>query len=119
MLLLRKVILRKTKEEYFENINVKDINDNKRLWKTIKSFFSKKGLNTNKLMLIEKNNLIPGESVFANMMNQIFTSITKQLNLKISPIKKIRIRFKINLKLGPQTIHCPNYLPLIYSRLMK
>ena len=70
--MLRKVILRKTKEEYFENINVKDINDNKRLWKTIKSFFSKKGLNTNKLMLIEKNNLIPGESVFANMMNQIF-----------------------------------------------
>ena len=114
--MLRKVILRKTKEEYFENINVKDI----RLWKTIKSFFSNKGLNTNKLMLIEKNNFIPGESVFANTMNQIFTSITKQLNLKkISPIKQIRIRFKINLKLGPQTIHSPNYLPLIYSRLMK
>ena len=50
-------LLRKTKKEYFENINVKDINDNKKFWKTIKPFFSNKGLNTNKLMLIENNNL--------------------------------------------------------------
>ena len=28
-------LLRKTKKEYFENINVKDINDNKKPWKTI------------------------------------------------------------------------------------
>ena len=33
-------LLRKTKKEYFENINVKDINDNKKFWKTIKPFFS-------------------------------------------------------------------------------
>ena len=41
-------LLRKTKQEYFENINVKYINDNKKFWKTIKPFFSNKGLNTNK-----------------------------------------------------------------------
>ena len=77
-------LLRKTKKEYFENINVKDINDNKKFWKTIKSFFSNKGLNTNKLMLIEYNNLISEESVLANTMNQYFTNITKQLNIKRS-----------------------------------
>ena len=73
-------LLRKTKKEYFENIIVKDINDNKKFWKTIKPFFSNKGLNTNKLMIIEKNNVI-----LANTMNQYFTSITKQLNLNKSP----------------------------------
>ena len=78
-------LLRKTKKEYFENINVKDINDNKKFWKTIKPFFSNKGLNTNKLMLIENNNLISEESVLANTMNQYFTNITKQLNIKKSP----------------------------------
>ena len=36
-------------------------------------------------MLIEKNNLILEESVLANKMNQYFTSIKKQLNLKKSP----------------------------------
>ena len=35
-------LLRKTKKEYFRNINVNDINDNKKFWKTIKPFFSKK-----------------------------------------------------------------------------
>ena len=39
-------------------------------------------LNTNKLMLIEDNNLISEEYILANTMNQYFTSITKQLNLK-------------------------------------
>ena len=42
-------------------------------------------LNTNKLMLIEDNNLISEEYILANTMNQYFTSITKQLNLKKSP----------------------------------
>ena len=68
-------LLRKTKE-HFENISVKDIKDNKKFWKTIKPFFSNKGLNTNKLMLIEDNNLISEESIPANTMNQYFTSIT-------------------------------------------
>ena len=77
-------LLRKTKKEYFKNIIVKDINDNKKFWKTIKPFFSNKGLNTNTLMLIEDNNLISGESVLANTMNRYFTNITQQLNLKKS-----------------------------------
>ena len=77
-------LLRKTKNKYFENINVQDINDNKKFWKTIKPFFNNKGY-TNKLMIIEKNNLISEESILANTMNQYFTSITNQLNLKKSP----------------------------------
>ena len=39
-------------------------------------------LNANKLMLVEDNNLISEEYILANTMNQYFTSITKQLNLK-------------------------------------
>ena len=77
-------LLRKTKKEDFENISVKDINDNKKFWKTIKPFFNK-GLNTNKLMIIEKNNLISEESILDNTMSQYFTSIPKQLNLKKPP----------------------------------
>ena len=36
-------------------------------------------------MPIKKSNLISEESVIANTMNQYFTSLTKQLNLKKSP----------------------------------
>ena len=84
-------LLRKTNQQYFENITANNINYNKRLWKTIKSFISSKGLNTNKLILTEKNNPLSHESVLASMMNQYFTSITKQVHLKkISQIKKVR-----------------------------
>ena len=70
-------LLGKTKNDYFENININDVNDNKKFWKTTKLFFSDKGLNINKLMLIEDNNLISKKSVLANTMSQYFTNITK------------------------------------------
>ena len=40
-------------------------------------------------MLTEQNNLISGESVLANTMNQSFTSTKKQRNLKKSTQLKI------------------------------
>ena len=48
-------LLRQTKEKQFSDINVKSIFDNKKVWKTIKPFFSNKGLNTNNMMLAEDN----------------------------------------------------------------
>ena len=33
-------LLRKTKIEYFKNLNVKDLSDNRKFWKTIKPYFS-------------------------------------------------------------------------------
>ena len=56
----------------------------KKFSKTIKPLCSDKGLNTNKLMLTEDNNLISEESVLANTMNRSFTNITQQMNLKKS-----------------------------------
>ena len=109
-------------KNYFENVNVEDINDNKKFWKMVKPFFSNKGLN--KLMLIEDNNLISEESGLANTMNQYFTSITKQLNLKkSSQLKNLEYinYYHIILalkKLSPQTTRCPNYLLLISFHLM-
>ena len=46
-------LLRKIKTEYFKNLNVKDLSDNRKFWKTIKPYFNK-GLNSNKLLLKEK-----------------------------------------------------------------
>ena len=41
-------LLRKSKRNYYSNLNVKDITDNKKFWKTIKPLFSDK---TNQLFL--------------------------------------------------------------------
>ena len=38
-------LLRNTKKDYFEKLNMKDLTDNKKVLKTIKPFFSNKDLN--------------------------------------------------------------------------
>ena len=38
-------LLRKTKTEYFKNLKVEDLSDNRKIWKTIKPYFSNKSLN--------------------------------------------------------------------------
>ena len=71
-------LLRKTKTEYFKNLNVKDLSDNRKFWKTIKPYFSYKGLNSNKLLLKEKGNLVSDEKELATIMNNFFINITWQ-----------------------------------------
>ena len=79
-------LLRQTKEKFFSDINVKSISDNKKFWKTIKPFFSNKGLNTNSMMLVEDNGIVRNEEIIANIMNNYFTNITTHLKLKPSKI---------------------------------
>ena len=63
-------------------ITVKDVSDNRKFWKTIKPYFSYKGLNSNKLLLKEKGNLVSDEKELATIMNNFFINITKDLELK-------------------------------------
>ena len=58
----------------------------KHFWKTIKPFFSNKGLNTNNIMLIEKNELVYKEEIIANIINNYFTNIITYLKLKHTKI---------------------------------
>ena len=67
---------------YFKNLNVNDLSDNRKVWKTIKPYFSNKGLNSKKLLLKEKGNLVSDEKELATIMNNFFINITKNLELK-------------------------------------
>ena len=67
-------LLRKTKNEYFQKLNLKDLSDNKKFWKTIKPFFSNKDLNSSKLMLKENSRLITEEKELATIMNSFFVT---------------------------------------------
>ena len=55
-------LLCQTKEKYFSDINVKSISENKKFCKTIKPYFSNKGLNTNNTMLVENNDRMRGRN---------------------------------------------------------
>ena len=65
-----------------KNLNLKDLSDNRRFWKTIKPCFSNKGLNSKKLLLKEKGNLVSDKKELANIMNNFFINITKNQEMK-------------------------------------
>ena len=54
-------LLRKTKRNYFKNVKMKDITDNKKFWKTIRPYFSDKGYNQIKITIVEKDSIITDE----------------------------------------------------------
>ena len=49
-------LLRKSKKGYFENLNEKNITDNKRFWKTVKPFLTKKIHLPERINLTEEEN---------------------------------------------------------------
>ena len=75
-------LFRDTKKDYLQKLNIKNLADNKKFWKIIKPFFFNKGLNSNKLILREKEVLITDEKTLATLMNKYFVNITADLVLK-------------------------------------
>ena len=65
---------------------MQDITDHKKFWKTIKSYFSDKGYNQNKITIVEKNSIITDEKKIATLRNAYFINITKNLDLKSSTL---------------------------------
>ena len=46
-------LLKESKTHHFDNLNVKDLTENKRFWKTIKPFFTDETRNSNNIILTE------------------------------------------------------------------
>ena len=75
-------LLCKTKQDYFNNIDIKNVNDRKNFWKLIKPYLSNKRLNSNKIFLSEKGRPIKDPAAIAATMNDYFVNITQTIGLK-------------------------------------
>ena len=53
-------LFRKEKRNYYNNLDISHITDNKKFWKTVKPFFSDKSHSNNKIVLTE------GEKIISN-----------------------------------------------------
>ena len=63
-------LLGKSKKQYFSNISVSDVTDNKSFWKSVKPYFSNKGSNSNKITLVENDAIITNDRVISKTMNK-------------------------------------------------
>ena len=75
-------LFRKTKQDYFNNIDIKSASYTKQLCKKIKPYFSNKGSNCNKIFLSEKGRLVKDPAAIATTINDYFVNISETVGLK-------------------------------------
>ena len=54
-------LLRKTKKDFFNNLDVKCVTDNKQFWKTVKQCLTDKTLKSKRITLIESEKVVSDE----------------------------------------------------------
>ena len=66
-------LTRRVKKKYYSNLDIKNVNDNKRFWDTIKPCFSEKNTSKKKITLIENDTIITEDAKVAETMNTFFS----------------------------------------------
>ena len=74
-------LLRKTKKDYYANLNVKDIVDIKQFWRTVKSLFSDKTKLNKKITLVEDETVTMQDEQNAELLNLFFSNAVKSLKI--------------------------------------
>ena len=73
-------LVRKAKKEYFDNLDFRNVTDNKKVWKTVKPLFTDKGMNHDKIILVENDEIISQSKQISESMNNFFADAIINLN---------------------------------------
>ena len=73
----------KAKRSYFENLDIKNLSDNRKFWGTVKPPFSNKVRSNDYITLNENDLLIQNEYKIANIFNTFFVNIVPNLGIEI------------------------------------
>ena len=75
-------LLIKTKKDYYENLNINFITDNRKFWKYIKPPFSDKITTTSNFVIYDNDIKISDENEVAEKFNSYFSNIVLNLGIK-------------------------------------
>ena len=75
-------LLKRSKKDFYNNFNVKNVTDNKHFWKTIKSNFTDKVLQDEKIVLVEDDKVITAETDLAKIFKGYFENIVERLHIE-------------------------------------
>ena len=79
--------MRKTKKDYYGNLNEKYVIDNEKLRKTVKPLFLGKVKSSEKITLVHEDKIITTDDENVNILNSCFSNLVK--HLKIPEFKDI------------------------------
>ena len=74
-------VLREVKGDFYASLDLNNIFDSKRFWRTIKPIFSEKVRGADMSALIENNDIISDKSKISNIMNEYYVNVTDSLNI--------------------------------------
>ena len=73
--------LKKAEKEYDQNLNEKNVTDNKKFRKTVKPLLSNKSVSREKINLTENEKMLASESKTAETLNNFFSNIARKRNI--------------------------------------
>ena len=73
-------LIKKTKRNFYNNLNVNKITDNKSCWKTVKPSFTEKALKDEKIVLTENDTAFSEKNKIAEIFRSYFDGIVDGLN---------------------------------------
>ena len=74
-------LFRKEKRNYYNNLDISHITDNKKFWRTVKPVFSDKLHSNNKIVLTEGEKIISNDVEVAETMNEFFVTVSDSLGI--------------------------------------
>ena len=76
-------LLRREKKKYYNNLDTRIFEDNRKFWKSVKPLFSNKFITTsNEIILEEKGKITSNKKEVADKMNNFFVSAVENLGIK-------------------------------------
>ena len=80
-------LLRKTKKDYYGNLNKKDVIDNENFWKSVKPLSSVNVKSSEKITIVHEDKITTTDDENTKILNSFFSNIVK--NLKFPKFKDI------------------------------
>ena len=74
-------LYKKERKKYYSNLDINNITDNKKFWKTLKPFLSDKGPQASKITLVQNDQIISDDNALADTFKDFFDNAVKNLNL--------------------------------------
>ena len=75
-------LYKKERKKYYERLDLNNVTDNKKFWKTVKPFLSDKVTTFPKISLVENDEIISDESKVANSFSNFFENAIHSLGIK-------------------------------------
>ena len=74
-------LLRETKRNYYQNLDLKNLGDNRKFWKIVKPIFSGRVQTSSSVTLLENDKVVSDDRAVADIFNDYFVNITGSLDI--------------------------------------